>query len=102
MGNLVVPTGVTYDLWERDEVKLTPAQKRLLLALVNTTIDRPMTGSNVAWAAGYQGKGRSGAGRAPQWTGRVMLNMPADLVRNKGRDYWLTDKGREIAKGLKP
>lgn len=82
-------------------MKLTPAQKRLLLALVNTTVDRPMTGSNAAWAAGYQGKGRSGAGRAPQWTGRVMLNMPADLVRQRGRDHWLTDKGRAIAEGLK-
>lgn len=82
-------------------MKLTPAQKRLLLALVNATIERPMTGSNAAWAAGYQGKGRSGAGRAPQWTGRVMLNMPADLVRHSGRNYWLTDKGREIVEGLK-
>lgn len=83
-------------------MKLTSAQKRFLLALVDAK--QPMTGSNVAWAAGYQGKGRSGAGRAPQWTGRMMLNMPEGLVRerlDRQRRYELTDKGRKIAETLR-
>lgn len=82
-------------------MKLTPKQLQVLTVLFEA--GRPMTGSNLAFACGYQGKGRSGAGRAPQWTGRMMLNMPTGLVKRRTllrtsriTVFELTDKGRRL------
>jgi hypothetical protein len=87
-------------------MKITPAQKRMLLALLDAGM--PLAGGELAFRSGYKGNGRSGAGRAPQWSGRVMLHMPEGLIRDGFfsfsrtiRLYELTERGRQVATDLK-
>lgn len=85
--------------------KLTDAQFRLLTVLADAA-SQGIAPGEAAFRAGYRGKGRSGAGRAPQWTGRVIMNMP-ERIRPKwstGRVFItpaglvaLTSRGRQGA-----
>lgn len=65
---------------------LTDAQLRLLTALADAG-SAGLPPGEAAFRAGYKGKGRSGAGRAPQWTGRIIKNLPERL-----RPKWKTGR----------
>jgi hypothetical protein len=72
---------------------MTRAQHRLLTVIADAS-SRGIRPGEAAFQAGYKGKGRSGAGRAPQWTGRVLLNMPEGLVkRDTGGMLYITARG---------
>lgn len=75
---------------------MTPAQLRLLNVIADAGSHGVPPGE-AAFRAGYKGKGRSGAGRAPQWTGRVVANMTPE-IRPKwshGRLY-ITSRGLKV------
>lgn len=85
-------------------MNLTPAQRRLLQAL--NEIGVPSAAGFIAEKAGFSGKCGSpfgGAGRAPQWFGRVMKGMPPGLVlifpRRRAPDaYAISELGRAALK----
>jgi hypothetical protein len=78
--------------------KLTDAQFRLLTVIADAGSSGLRPGE-AAFRAGYKGKGRSGAGRAPQWTGRVAMNMPAGLMTYRGRGWSITPLGLHVLAG---
>ncbi len=76
-------------------IKLTDAQHRLLTALADAG-SHGLRPGEAAFRAGYQGKGRSGAGRAPQWTGRVAANMPPGLMAHCKQGWKITPRGLAV------
>lgn len=77
--------------------KLTDAQFRLLTVLADAGSHGCRPGE-AAFRAGYKGKGRSGAGRAPMWTGRVAARMPTGLIAEDGDGWKITARGLQVLK----
>jgi len=81
-------------------MKLTPKQRQMLLVLY--AAKQPLPPGEIAFRCGYKGRpaNHGGAGRAPMWTGRMIMNLPPGLVGHTSAGIELTYRGRRVAKEL--